>query len=156
MRNLALTLIALGVVASIAACGGGDYQAPPKANERKVDQYTGGGGDTGGPAPTGPSRTKEFNAEARKAQDAWKGFARNKTADTYAICGAHIYNALRYRIEHERNGHSSDSLRGLRELNRLRTDWAKSEGQLTTEQKKAYEQHSEYKAAKQAYDDIQS
>lgn len=142
-----------------AACGGGEYQAPPKGNDLKPHTGgTGGGGGTGGdtrPDPTGPSKTREFNDAASKAQDAWDTYARERNGTNYAICGAHIFNALRFRIEHERNGHDAGSLRGLRELNKLRTDWAKSEGQLSSEEKKIYNEHPDYVAAKKAYDEVQ-
>lgn len=151
-----VTAILLTLAFLLAGCGGGEYQAPPKSNGRTPGSTTstdGSGG--GGTQPTGPSRTREFNSEASKAQDAWKTFAKDKSADNYAVCGAHIFNALRYRIEHERNGHDAGTLRGLRELNQLKADWAKSEGQLTSEQKTAYQSHADYKAAKEAYDQIQ-
>lgn len=141
-------------LAFTSACGGGEYQAPPKGNGL-APATTGGGGDTG-PKPTGPSYTTEFNSEASKAMTAWKTFGSEQSAENYAVCGAHIHNALRYRILHEQNGHPASSLRGLRELNQLRKDWSGSEGKLTSEQKTEYKNHPEYKKAFEEYQKVQS
>jgi hypothetical protein len=152
MRYLASLAVA-AALACISACGGGEYQPPPKANglaPANINNSTGGG------AAKGQSYATEFNSEASKAQTAWKSFAREKSADNYAICGAHIHNALRYRIMHEANGHTTSNLRGVTELNRLRKDWSGSEGQLTTEQKEAYKEHPEYKKAFEEYQKVQS
>jgi hypothetical protein len=151
----ALTIAFAVVLAATAACGGGGYQAPPAGNGYKAGNTPVTTTTPGKTQPTGESRTREFNDSAAKAQAAWKDFARDKSADNYAVCGAHIYNALRFRIEHERNGHDAGTLRGLRELNQLKKDWTATEGQLTTEQKTAYIEHADYKAAKAAYNEVQ-
>ncbi|MCB9894831.1 MAG: hypothetical protein H6839_10300 [Planctomycetes bacterium] len=153
------TCIALAFALAVlftASCGGGTYQAPPKANDRP--KATGGGGDTGGTSnkkPADPERTSAFNKEAAAAQAAWKAFAKEKTSANFAACGAHIYNALCNSIQMDRDGSDTSGLRGLTELKRLKTDWLKSEGQLTSEQKAEYKADPEYKKAFEDYHNLQ-
>ncbi len=152
MKHAVAFLFAFALVFT-SACGGGDYQAPPKGNG--LAPATTGGGDTG-PKPTGPSYASEFAVEASKAKAAWEAFGREQSAENYAVCGAHIHNALRYRIIHERNGHPASVLRDLRAFNELRKDWAGTEGRLTSEQKNEYNNHPEFKKAFEEYKKIQS
>lgn len=155
MKYAVLTLVALFAVALIAGCGG-EYQAPPKANARTVDQ---GGGDTGGdaapvkpsePEPTGPSYVNEFRTESKAALDAWQAWSQDKTPANYATVGEHLYNALRYKILHTRNGHSESMLSRVRELNRLNTDWRK------TFQSGDWESQPGYEKAFEEYKKVQS
>ena len=146
MKNLALTFIALIAVVTLAACGGGDYQAPPKANKKPTS--TGGGG-TGGEAPKGQSYANEFRTESDAALNAWKTWSGDKTPENYAKVGEHVYNALRYKIMHTRNGHSESGLHRSSELKRLYTDWRK------TFQTGDWESNEDYKASFKAYQDVQ-
>lgn len=139
-------------LAFTAGCGGGEYKAPPKGNGLAPHNGQSGGGGTGGGTkrePTGPSYAKDYDPEAKAALAAWDTWAKDKSADNYAKCGEHLYNAMRFKILTERNGHSTSGLYKSREVGRLFTDWKK------TFQPGEWETNADYKAAKQAYDDVQ-
>ena len=147
------TCIALAFALAIiltAGCGGGDYQAPPKGNDRP--KATNNGGGTGGPAkkePTGPTYAKEYEKEGEAALAAWKTWAGEKTPANFASVGTHLYNAQRYKIMSDRNGHSTANFHRMTEVGRLFTDWKK------TFQTGDWESDPDYKEAKHAYNDLQ-
>ncbi|MCA8917132.1 MAG: hypothetical protein KDB90_17210 [Planctomycetes bacterium] len=148
------TCIALAFALAVlftASCGGGTYQAPPKANERPKAT---GGGDTGGSGvpkkePTGPSYSKDYEPEAKAALTAWDTWAKEKTPANYAKVGTHLYNAMRYKIMTDRNGHSTGNFYKVNEVGRLFTDWKK------TFQTGDWESDADYKEAKHAYNEVQ-
>ena len=149
MKYLTAFVFALALAAT-AACGGGDYQAPPKGNGLSpANIQPGGGGGTGRPEPTGESYAQEYDPEAKAALAAWKTWSGDKTPANYAKVGTHLYNALRYKILTERNGHSTANMHKVREVGRLFTDWKK------THQSGDWENDPEYKAAKAAYNEVQ-
>lgn len=135
-----------------AACGGGEYQAPPKGNDLKPHSGGTGGGGTGGDTkrePTGPSFIKEYEPEAKAALAGWKTWAGDKTPENFAKVGAHLYNAMRYKILSDRNGHSTGNFYKVREVGQLFADWKR------TTQLGDWKSNADYKAAKAAYDEIQ-
>jgi hypothetical protein len=136
------TAIMLMLALMLAGCGGG-YQAPPKGNERVVSNAP-----AGSPAK-GQSYAKEYEPEAKAALDSWKAWGREKTPENFAKVGAHLYNAMRFKILTDRNGHSTGNLYKVREVGQLFTDWKK------TSQLGDWESNPEYKAAKAAYDEVQ-
>ena len=151
MKYASAFLFALAL-AFTAGCGGGDYQAPPKGNGLKPHTGGTGGGGTGGETkrePTGPSYIKDYEPEAKGALAGWKTWAGDKTPENFAKVGEHLYNAMRYKIMTERNGHSTGNFYKSTEVGRLFTDWKK------TFQAGDWENNADYKAAKAAYDEVQ-
>ncbi|MBZ0138021.1 MAG: hypothetical protein K8I27_16820 [Planctomycetes bacterium] len=150
MKYATALVLVLGLLLT-GGCGNGDYQAPPRANGLAPHNGQSGGGGTGGTKKerTGPSFSKEYEPEAKAALSAWDTWASDKTPGNFAQCGAHLYNAMRYKILTERNGHSTGNFYKAREVGRLFTDWKK------TFQTGDWESNAEYKAAKAAYNEIQ-
>jgi hypothetical protein len=141
--------VLLTIALVLAACGD-PYSAPPQGNGTKpanTSQQPGSNMPT--KTPTGPSFAKEYDPEAKAAFKAWDTWAADKTPENFAKVRTHLYNAMRFKILTDRNGHSISKLYKANEIGRLFTDWKK------TFQSGDWESDPDYKAAKQAYNDIQ-
>jgi hypothetical protein len=148
MKTLPACLV-LVLVSAIAGCGGG-YTPPPGGNSNIPS-----GGGTGADTPTNPKQSyaNEYNAATRKALASWGAYRKgSKTAESYALAGAHIYDALRYRAMHTRNGHSADKLPSYRELNEASKEWRSDNARAP----EGWEKNETYKEAFAAYQAVQS
>ncbi|MCB9932843.1 MAG: hypothetical protein H6841_05400 [Planctomycetes bacterium] len=143
------TAITLMLALLLAGCGGGEYQPPPKANGRTPSGNNGTGGGSSTKAPTGPSFSKQYEPEAKAALAAWSSWSAEKTPANFAKVGTHLYNAMRYKIMTERNGHSISNFYKSREVGELFADWKK------TIQPGDWESDPDYQAAFHAYKEVQ-
>lgn len=109
-RFLAVLLLAASV---LAACGGG-YQAPPAAQQPKVNNQ-------GATPAKGPSRAAEYEKEMKAAFAASEKYHK-ATPDTpeadaaYVDWAVRLYGALAYANEHRKNGHDANRLPRLTDL----------------------------------------
>ncbi|MEZ5992570.1 MAG: hypothetical protein R3E76_09470 [Planctomycetota bacterium] len=131
----------------VSACGG-DYQAPPKSNTKPAPGNTTPAPNPG-KQPTGPSMETDYTDAAKAAFAARDAYKADKTAENFAKWGAHIYEALRFSIEHDRNGRSTDGFYKFKELREMKTDFTKTIGPA------GWEEIREYQTAKKAYNDVQ-
>ena len=138
--TLALSLLLVG------ACGG-DYQAPPKSNSKEPAANP-AANTPSGPKP-GQNYIDDYEAEAKAALAAWSAWGKDKTPENYAKVGAHLFNAMRFKILSERNRNSTANFYKVREVQQLFTDWKK------TFQSGEWDKNREYATAKNAYDEIQ-
>lgn len=128
------------------ACGG-DYQAPPKSNSKPTPTKP---DPTPVKQPTGPDMSAEYEESAKAAFAARDAYTNDKTAENFAKWGARIYDALRYSIQQDRHGRSTSGFYRFKDLREMKTDFTKTFGPT------GWDENREYKAAKQAYDEIQA
>ena len=151
MKNLPACSLLMVLVfgLAIAGCGGG-YTPPPGGNSNIP---SGGGGGSATPSNPKQSYATEYNAATRKALASWGAYRKgSKTAESYALAGAHIYDALRYRAMHTRNGHSADKLPSYRELNEASKEWRSDNARAPA----GWNENETYKEAFAAYQAVQS
>ncbi|MCA8910192.1 MAG: hypothetical protein KDB82_00685 [Planctomycetes bacterium] len=129
------------------ACGGGDYQAPPKSNSKPVTQTP----ESNGKKPTGPSQAKEFEAEVKLAEPAWRKFKSDKTKDNYVEAMVHMFKAMTYKNLHIKYGHPESALTGYSVFKR--DYWA---DKSKTAPPAGADHDPRYVEAKKAFDESQS
>jgi hypothetical protein len=135
------------LVTLLAACGGDPYKAPPSGNGTSA-------GNTSQPPvpktqPTGPDQDAEYTKAAKAAFAARDAYRNDKTADNFAIWGAHTYDAVRFKILQTNYKRSTAKFYKLKELSEMFTDFKKTIGPA------GWEDNADYKAAKKAYDEVQ-
>jgi hypothetical protein len=148
MKCVLTVVFAIALVAT-SACGGGGYQAPPAGNGYKPSNTPVTTTSPGKKQPTGPNYATEYKKSADAALKAWSDYGADKTAENFAKVGMNLYDAQRYKIMSDRNGHSTSGFHRVTEVSRLFTDWKK------TFQGGDWESDPDYKAAKKAYDEVQ-
>ncbi|MCC6465189.1 MAG: hypothetical protein IT463_07625 [Planctomycetes bacterium] len=123
MKNLRFAAVLLAVAGLLAACGGG-YQAPPPAQQPKVNNQ--------GTAPAkGPSRAAEYEKEMRAtfaAHDKYKKATPDSAEanEAYVEWAVHLYAALAYANEHRKNGHDAERLPRLQDLKENKSGFFKN------------------------------
>lgn len=158
MRRLISTVVVLLTAISLSGCGG-EYtpvNQTPETNPTPAEVEPAQPEEPEEAAPTesrysGPSMNKEFADEAEKAKDAWRKFTRDKTKENYVVAMVHMFNTMRYKNIHVKNGRSSSSLRGFNEFKSV--FWADKSKVAPIP---GADEDPRYIEAKKAFDDSQS